>query len=127
MQVENKFYSSISINKKEQKQKGSCRTYKYKKKNNILQKFLILNKCTMYVKQYKEGETPILSRKHAACVFKKEMECKIKIIFSFKNRHDASLKLIGAMFTIYIYICHTGQLHNMNMIVVSLWAPEIGL
>lgn len=81
----------------------------------------------MYVKQYKEGDTPILSRKHAACVFKKEMECKIKIIFSYKNRHDASLKLIGAMFTIYIYICHTGQLHNMNMIVVSLWAPEIGL
>lgn len=31
MQVENKFYSSLSINKKEQKQKNSCNTYKYKK------------------------------------------------------------------------------------------------
>lgn len=31
----------------------------------------------MYVKQYKVGENPILSRKHAACVKKKkEMECK---------------------------------------------------
>lgn len=69
MQVENKFYSSISIiNKKEQKQKNSCSTYKYKKKNNILRKILIHKKCSMYVKQYKVGENPILSRKHAACV-----------------------------------------------------------
>lgn len=38
MQVENKFYSSISINKKEQKQKNSCGTYKYIKKEQYFAK-----------------------------------------------------------------------------------------
>lgn len=68
MQVENKFYFSISINKKEQKQKNSCSTYKYIKKEQYFAKILTHNKCSMYVKQYKGGGNPILSRKHAACV-----------------------------------------------------------
>lgn len=48
MQVENEFYSSLSINKKEQKQKNSCSTYKFKKRTIFCERFsFIINvQCT---------------------------------------------------------------------------------
>lgn len=41
-----------------------------------MRKILTHNKCSMYVKQYKGGENPILSRNMLHVFKKREMECK---------------------------------------------------